>query len=414
MSASNMSSGTLAAGTTSVPAPVLDATGFIMPEEADMLTGILADFNAAFGNTLNTDLSTPQGQLATSLTAILGDAYDQFLALANGVDPARAEGRMQDAIGRIYFLSRLPATPTTVTCICTGAAGTVIPQGTLIQDQSGNTYTADETLTLDGTGTTQGLFTCTSAGEVVCPAGSVTISQSVAGWSAVKNPTAGVTGRAVESRTAFEARRKTSVAANAIGPLDAISAAVQAVPGVTDVYVTDNSTSVSVTTNGVTLAPHSLYVCANGGADADIALAILRKKPPGCAYNGSTTVSVADSSGVYGTSPVYTVSFQRPTPTPLYVTVRVASSTAVPSTVTTDIQTAVQAAFLGDDGGTRARIGGTLYASRFYTAVAALGAWAQIVEITVGTSANPTGFTAQVQPDQIPTLEPATISVELI
>ncbi|MFT9216733.1 MAG: baseplate J/gp47 family protein, partial [Acetobacter malorum] len=403
-----------ATGTTSVPSPVLDATGFVMPQEADMLTGVLADINAAFGNTLNTDLSTPQGQLAMSLTAILGDAYDQFLALANGVDPARAEGRMQDAIGRIYFLSRLPATPTTVTCICAGAAGTVIPQGALIKDQSGNSYMADNTLTLDATGTAQGTFTCTSAGEVVCPAGSVTISQSVAGWSAVSNPTAGVTGRAVESRTAFEARRKTSVAVNAIGPLDAISAAVQAVAGVTDAYVTDNSTAQNVTVNGVSLAPHSLYVCVNGGADAEIALAILRKKPPGCAYNGNTTITVTDPSSTYATPPSYTVSFQRPTPTPVYVMVRLASSAAVPSTVTTDIQAAVQSVFLGDDGGTRARIGSTLYASRFYAAVASLGSWAQITEITVGTSANPTGFTVQMQADQIPTLDASTISVELV
>nr|WP_244463406.1 baseplate J/gp47 family protein [Acetobacter orleanensis] len=414
MSASNSITGVSSMGTTSVPAPILNATGFIMPEEADMLTGVLADINAAFGNTLNTDLSTPQGQLAMSLTAILGDTYDQFLALANGVDPARAQGRMQDAIGRLYFMSRLPATRTTVTCVCTGAAGTVIPQGALITDQSGNSYTADTVLTLDATGTVQGSFTCTSVGEVVCPSGSVTISQSVAGWSAVNNPIAGVTGRAVESRTAFEARRKTSVALNAIGPLDAISASVQAVSGVTDAYVMDNSTTASVTVGGVTLAPHSLYVCANGGADADIALAILRKKPPGCAYNGSTTVTVTDPAGTYGTPPSYTVSFQRPVATPVYVTVCIASSAAVPSTVTTDIQAAIQSAFLGDDGGTRVRIGGTIYASRFYAAVAALGPWVQITEITVGTGVNPTGFTVQIQADQIPTLDSSTIAVEQV
>ncbi|MFB9870126.1 baseplate J/gp47 family protein [Acetobacter farinalis] len=397
--------------TTSVPAPVLDATGFIMPEEGDILSGVLADINAAFGNTLNTDLSTPQGQLATSLTAILGDAYDQFLALANGVDPVRASGRMQDAIGRIYFLSRQPATATVVTCVCTGAAGTHIPQGTLVQDQSGNSYAADTNLTLDATGTAQGTFTCTSTGEVICPAGSVGISQSLAGWSSVSNPAAGVTGRAVEGRAAFEERRRISVAANAVGPLDAISASVQAVSGVTDVYVADNSTAASVTMQGVTLAPHSLYVCANGGADADIALAILRKKPPGCACNGSTTVTVVDPASTYATPPAYVVSFQRPTPVPVYVAVSIASSAAVPSTATTDVQAAIQSAFLGNDGGTRARIGGALYASRFYAAVATLGVWAQSVEITLGTSPNPTGFTVQMQADQIPTLDPTTITV---
>lgn len=379
-----------------------------------MLTGILADINAAFGNTLNTDLSTPQGQLAMSLTAILGDAYDQFLALANGVDPARAEGRMQDAIGRLYFMSRLPATFTTVLCVCTGAAGTLIPQGALITDQSGNSYAAETALTLDATGTAQGSFTCTTAGEVICPAGSVSISQSIAGWSAVSNPAAGVTGRAVESRTAFETRRKTSVALNAVGPLEAISAAVQAVPGVTDAYVMDNSTAVAATVCGVTLAPHSLYVCASGGADAAIALAILRKKPPGCGYTGSTSITVTDPAGPYGTPPSYTVSFQRPAPTPVYVAVRLVASAAVPSTVTMDIQAAIQAAFLGGDGSPRARIGGVIYASRFYAAVAALGAWVQMTDITVGTSANTMGLTVQIQADQIPTVESSTITVEMV
>lgn len=190
-----------------------------------MLAGVLADINAAFGNTLNTDLSTPQGQLAMSLTAILGDAYDQFLALANGVDPARASGRMQDAIGRLYFMSRLPATATVVTCLCTGVAGTLIPPGALVQDATGNSYAADAAITLDATGTGSGTFSCTQAGEIICPAQSIAISQSLAGWATVTNPVAGVTGRAVESRTAFEERRRISVAANAIGPLDAIPSA---------------------------------------------------------------------------------------------------------------------------------------------------------------------------------------------
>nr|WP_236709238.1 baseplate J/gp47 family protein [Acetobacter tropicalis] len=416
MSASNTIPGasinqTAGSGTTSVPAPVLDATGFIMPEEPDMLAGVLADINAAFGNTLNTDLSTPQGQLAMSLTAILGDAYDQFLALANGVDPARASGRMQDAIGRLYFMSRLPATATVVTCLCTGVAGTLIPQGALVQDATGNSYAADAAITLDATGTGSGTFSCTQAGEIICPAQSIAISQSLAGWATVTNPVAGVTGRAVESRTAFEERRRISVAANAIGPLDAISAAVQAVPGVSDAFVTDNSTSTAITVGGVTLAPYSLYVCVSGGADQAIAQAILRKKPPGCAYTGSTTVTVTDPNTAYSTAPSYSVSFQRATPTPLFVKVTMVASSMVPSTATTAVQSAIQAAFAGNDGGSRARIGATLYASRFYAGIAALGTWAQIADITLGTPATPTGVSATFGVSQVPTLDQANISV---
>ncbi|NPC88160.1 hypothetical protein HNH97_04430, partial [Gluconacetobacter entanii] len=50
------------------------------------------------------------------------------------MDPAFASGRMQDAIARIYFISRKAATATVVSCVCAGAAGTVVPSGTLVQD----------------------------------------------------------------------------------------------------------------------------------------------------------------------------------------------------------------------------------------------------------------------------------------
>ena len=53
-------------GTTSVPQPTFGATGFQAPAESDILAGVLADMSAALGGNLNTALSTPQGQLASS------------------------------------------------------------------------------------------------------------------------------------------------------------------------------------------------------------------------------------------------------------------------------------------------------------------------------------------------------------
>jgi hypothetical protein len=69
----------------------------------------------------------------------------------------------------------------------------------------------------------------------------------------------------------------------------------------------------------------------------------------------------------------------------------------VPSDAATQIQTAVLNAWAGSDGGPRMRIGSTVYASRFYAAVATLGPWAQIIEIELGSSATPTcAFTASI------------------
>src|SRR4051812_31513841 len=110
--------------------PILEfgPNGFVAPTEQSILTGVIADFNAAFGGDINPALNTPQGQLASSLTAVIGASNDLLLALFNGMDPAYASGQLQDAIARIYFLQRNSAESTTVTATCIGLAGTVIAQ----------------------------------------------------------------------------------------------------------------------------------------------------------------------------------------------------------------------------------------------------------------------------------------------
>ena len=127
--------------TTAVPSPTFGTNGFLIPTQQAILTGVQSDQNSAFGGDLNPALNTPQGQLASSETAIINDANSQFLSIVNGVDPAYASGRFQDAIGRIYFLERNPAEPTTLQVACIGLTGVVIPVGALIADVSGNLYT---------------------------------------------------------------------------------------------------------------------------------------------------------------------------------------------------------------------------------------------------------------------------------
>lgn len=96
---------------TDVPPPSFGPSGFTSPEELAILAGVLADMNAAFGGNLNPSVSTPQGQWATSLAAVIGASNDLFVDFTNQVDPAFASGRMQDAIARIYYLTRRGATP---------------------------------------------------------------------------------------------------------------------------------------------------------------------------------------------------------------------------------------------------------------------------------------------------------------
>jgi len=386
-------------GSSSVPVPFLGPNGYEAPPESEILPGVQADMNAAFGGGLNPALETPQGQLATTLTAIIGNTYAQFLQLTNNVDPAYATGRMQDGIARIYFLERLPALPTSVVATCSGLPGVPIPLGALALAQDQSIYVCTQAGEIGAGGTVDLTFANTTDGPIACPVATLDrVYQTIPGWEAITNAVAGVIGRDVESRADFEARRAASVAKNAVGSVSAILGAVLAVPDVLDAYVSDNFTGSPIVLDGVTLPAHSLYVCVAGGVAADVAWAIFTKKMPGCDMAGSTTVVVEDTtSGYVPPYPTYDITFQIAATQTFVAQVQIANSPQVPSNALGLIRAAMISAFTGADGGTRARIGTTWFASRFYPAVLAVGSWVNLIQITMGSSEAPAGsFTGSI------------------
>lgn len=146
----------------------------------------------------------------------------------------------------------------------------------------------------------------------------------------------------------------------------------------------------------VPLLPNSIYVAVVGGDQDDVAKAIWNKKAPGADYNGNTDVTVYDDSPPYVEPGVaYVVTFERPDAVTIFFAVSIRNSAAVPSNAAELIQNAILAAFTGADGGSRARIDTTILASRYYTGIAALGPWAQITALLLGSTQSPIAvFTA--------------------
>lgn len=402
--------------TTSVPKVAFSDTGVSIPDESDILEGVLADMDAAFGGGMNKGLTTPQGQLAQSLAAIVGDKNDRIAELANNVNPDVAAGRWQDAIGRIYFIDRIAASGTVVSATLNGLVGTVIPAGSLAQDSSGYLYSSLAAATIGSTGTVTTDFQCQTTGPIACPVGSLTrIYKAITGWDSITNTTAGTVGVDVESRADFEYRRRKSVAANAINSLQSVYAAVLDVDGVVDAYVMDNpgGSAKVVGASNYSLLAHSLYVAVAGGKAADIAAAIWGKKPAGCDYNGNTSATVEDTN-YDRPRPTYTVKWVTPTAVPIYFSIQIAQNANLPATIIALAKAAVVAAFNGADGGSRARIGATLYAGRFYAGVAATNANVQILSVLLGTTAPGTGTSVTMGIDQRPTIDASNISVTLV
>lgn len=292
--------------TTNVPAPILGNAGFIPPGETAILAGIQADQAAAFGTSLNPALNTPQGQLASSQAANIGRAFDLFLALANGVDPAFASGRMQDAVARIYFLTRNPAQQTVTTATCRGLTGTLIPINARAVDQGGNLYLCTQAGVIGAGGSIDLTFACQATGPIACPAGFLNqIYQAIPGWDLIANAAAGIQGNDVETRADFEYRRAQSVAVNASGCTAAVLGAVLSVPGVLDGFALENPygySSGAAFTGSITL--NTLVVTAMAAPTVPAQSAI----KPGMAVSGpgvvpgtliSSFLSGAGGSGSY-------------------------------------------------------------------------------------------------------------------
>lgn len=379
---------------TSVPSVTFGANGFQMPTEEQILAGVGVDINSAFGGNLNPALNTPQGQLATSMAAIIAAADTDFLYYTTQTDPAYAQGRMQDAIGRIYFLQRFGAEPTVLNVSCSGQ-NVNIPVNALIQDSAGNTYYCTGSGAIPAAGGAITLqFANLVPGAIPLPiVQGLTIYSALPGWDTA-TLVSGEVGNETETQSQFETRRAASVAVNSIGTINSIMGAVLSLPGVLDAYVTENTSSGTATIGGVVLLPNSLYVSVAGGSAAQIAQAIWSKKAPGCNYNGNTSFVYTDNNPGYSPPfPTYNVTWNTPSALQIFYTVTIKNSSAVPNNALTLIQTQLLSAFAGGTFGNvtiaKARIGSVIYAVPYSTAISVLGQWAQVISIGVGSSNSP-------------------------
>jgi len=401
---------------TSVPPIQWTPEGVVLPTDAAILAGRQEDIDNAFGGGVNPALETPQGQIASSDSAIISDKNSAIAYIANQVDPLYAEGRFQDAIGRIYFMTRQAATSTVVIATIGGLPGTYIPAGILALDTSENIYQLLGAVTIGPGGTIPAEFANVATGPIPCSIGALSqIYRAVPGWDTVTNAGAGILGSYVESPQAFELRRKNSVALNSHGTTDAIFANVYAVAGVLDCYVIDNPSgnTVNYGATNYPLLPHSVYVAAVGGLASAIAQAIWNAKDAGCNYNGNTTETVYDTRYAVP-QPSYQVTFNIPTATPVYFAVTVQNAATLPSNYVTLIQNAVIAQFNGQNNNTPAGIASLILASSYYGAVLAAVPGVSLLSILVGLTGPGSAYDVTMGIDQQPTLDATNITVTAI
>ena len=367
---------------------------------------------------LDVDAATPAGQIIDDEVAEIRAKDSQLLHLVNQFNPSTAEGRFQDALGHIYFLTRKLDEPTVVTCQLTGLSGTVIPYGALIQSEDGHILICNHSVTIGQNSRAETTFRCAETGPVDIPAHSVTgIVTTTPGWDTVDNEAAGVTGRNVETRFEFEKRRADSVAQNAHGSAIALYAYLANLDGVLDVKVLENKGPDPKTMFGVEVPGHGATVCIYGGEDAAIAKGIYLKYGGGADFGGNTPVThIADD--YFGA--VYDFMVMRPEPVNFWVKITLGPDNSLTPQIEDAIRQAILSDFLGANthtGHSRVSLASTQYASRFYCAVMNVEGLQNLLEVQVGLENGPAVETwadvVNIRGDQEPVISEDNIIIKV-
>ena len=392
-------------------------TGIYADEVSVIRANVAQDWKNAFATDpelpeLDTNAETPAGQLIDGITALASEKDNEILFVSNQFNPKNAVGAWQDALAAIYFLRRKIALPTYVTCQASGAYGTVIPYGAIVQDTNGYTYMNTQVATINASGQATLYVRCTELGAVEAASGTVTrIITTVPGWDSVTNAAAGVTGRAVESQAAFESRRVQSVAKNAHGSVASLFGAIADINDVIALLILENTTNQDIVKSGVTIAGHSVYISVYGGDNNDIARAIYNKLDAGCGTNGNTLVTYNPSSDEPDNQPDMSYSYyiERPTTVSMGIVVTVADEQT--TTLTNAIKQAVVENFNGNSGYRRVKMGDKLYASRFYSDVIKAGVTKlETIQIKFPLSATAVD-SVNIDADEIPTISADDVTV---
>lgn len=387
-------------------------SGLTVQTAAEVREEVQSDWINAFSGgglpALDVDPETPAGQLIDSESALIMQKDSEILYMSNMFNPSTSEGRWQDALAKIYYLTRKLAESTVVQCQCTGLYGTVIPAGAIVESADGYQLSSLGAISIPDTGSVNVSFALSETGPIAIGAGTVTkIITVIPGWDTVNNAAAGVIGRDEETRSEFETRRASSVATNAHGSLASIYGQLAGVDGVLDLDVLENVGDESAVISGVTVGAHSICVCIYGGELTDIAEAIYRKKDAGCGTSGNVDISYTDTEH---NNALYNYKILRPTVTEVKFTVTIRETATTPNSIDNDIKTAIYNEFYGQNSNPRVGLNQTVYASRFYPAVIAAGVTDLVsLKIALGTDALGDSITSNA--DIEPSLDVNNITV---
>lgn len=309
----------------------LTSQGVIVPDTSTLRDDVESEYRSVFGQQLDVNPETPQGALITMEVENRDAVVRNNAELANQINPDLAGGIFLDAIWALMGGQRFDATHSFLSQVkFTGIAETIIPKGSQAATLNGDLFETTKTLIIGKGGSVTGDMRAIETGAIECGVGQLNkVASSVLGWETVHNPSNAVLGRDAESDLQSRRRRKQTLAKNTVSVGEAITSALYELEGVRSLAYRENYTDQPMMFDGITLVPHSIYVCVEGGDKEAIARSLLRTKTLGAAFNGSEEVEVLENIS----GQIYPVKFDRAKEIVLFCRVTVKKATVDAQTI---------------------------------------------------------------------------------
>lgn len=300
----------------------------------------------------NLDPSTPDG-LKMAHDAEIFYALDETLQQAyNSKDPNKARGIDLDIVCSLTGTTRSLGSKSSVLLQMTAIPGTLIPAGTTFKSRvTGSRWTTDQDVTVAASGLVTAGATCTVTGPSQAPADTITeIVDVVGGLSAVTNPAPATPGADAQRDEQLRVTRATAVGRPGNNQIDSMIGELFSVDGARRVKVYENDTDSAAVSaeNPYGLPPHSIAPVVDGGAEADVAMAIYLKKNPGTTlFQAGTPFQVLVTSPKYPTNQKL-IKASRPIYVDMVLVIHVANDGTLPPDADQRIKDAVMEFAAGD------------------------------------------------------------------
>lgn len=312
--------------------PYLDGDGIHLPTYEDRMSELLDRYRAIFGQDVYTGEDSPDYQLLSIFAKALDDMGDMMIDVFNSRNPAYAVGQALDILLPMAGISRLPATYSQVMLELEGEAGTTIPKGSIVGDESGNMWEIPEETTFSD-GKTNVQAWCTQTGPIKAAAGTITSIQTPAeNWVSATNPEDAIPGSSQETDESARIRYNAAMQNTGKSTLEVLRAHLLELQGVESVVIRENSTGSTVDGQEA----HSVCCAVKGGSAADIAKCIYLYKGVGVATSGTKTGTYTDENGE-----TYTIHYNEIADVDIYINIYYMEQTGFSETILDQIKNAV-------------------------------------------------------------------------